>query len=246
MARCRQATSHYPSQSCQASVSPYRVTRLQWVTRTPYNDARYFQIKYIFVNESLNLSAKSLVSWCQLGRHWRHGELNRSVSMQWITHHVLDPAWYIVIYHHYDPASVYYTDIKYDLWGYGHVRLRYLHVVTNVCTWSCYRLGWLCCAAVSSMMLVIVCSDWLIYIIMMTLLSRENDVLLYSRRFKDTPYPHPVPIFAKRVVLLPACNVNILLYVNLFRYISSSAFPMVIFPWIRLIIATWRYRNPFS
>ena len=48
MAWCRQATSHYLSQCCPRSLSPYGVTRPQWV-----KDTTELNVKYKIYRESL-------------------------------------------------------------------------------------------------------------------------------------------------------------------------------------------------
>ena len=47
MAWCRQAASHYLSQCCPRSLSPYGVTRPQWVKKIFYNVAVFFFTKHI-------------------------------------------------------------------------------------------------------------------------------------------------------------------------------------------------------
>ena len=70
MAWCRQATSHYLSQCWPGSLSPYGVTRPQWVN----DDTVYWHKRYIYYTSGLNvLTHCGLVTSYpnrDLGQHW--------------------------------------------------------------------------------------------------------------------------------------------------------------------------------
>ena len=87
MAWCRQATSHYLSQCWPSSMSPYGVTRPQWVNSSPpeQNGSHFVDdmFKRIFLNENIWISNKSslkYVHWGPIGnmsalvqiKAWRH------------------------------------------------------------------------------------------------------------------------------------------------------------------------------
>ena len=68
MAWCRQAASHYLSQCCPRSLSPYGVTRPQWVNTLQINTLRPDDIsKCIFLNENLRISIKMSMKFVPKG-----------------------------------------------------------------------------------------------------------------------------------------------------------------------------------
>ena len=72
MAWCRQATSHYPSQCCPRSLSPYVVTRPEWVNSlTPGRCCRDFKCKNILCIQ-INISLWNECWWILLivSQHW--------------------------------------------------------------------------------------------------------------------------------------------------------------------------------
>ena len=88
MAWCRQATSHYLSQCWPRSLSPYGVTRPQWVNSSPPGqNSRHFTdniFRYISVNENFCILVEISLKFVPKGPinnkttlvslQWRHNE----------------------------------------------------------------------------------------------------------------------------------------------------------------------------
>ena len=66
MAWCRQATSHYLSQCCPRSLSPYGVTRPKWVKDTPELNVKY------------KIYRESLIDWIVFA--WRRWHVLQNIS----------------------------------------------------------------------------------------------------------------------------------------------------------------------
>ena len=79
MAWCRQATSHYLSQCWRRSLSPYGVTRSQWVKRFVSHYQTWYQSSFIKVSPKLHFNHR-----CPIDIDWWFWHENH-IYCQWIS-----------------------------------------------------------------------------------------------------------------------------------------------------------------